>query len=80
MRDPQNDEIDQLLSDLHYGTPGPEWIEDMIAHYQQTGSYRPIDIYRLFGDITEGVSGDEPLEDILEAARQRREILKRIQP
>ena len=80
MWDPQQDEIDQLLSELLFETPGPEWLEDMIAHYQQTGAYRPEDLYRLLGDINEGVSGDEPLEDILNAALQRRENLKRCQP
>jgi hypothetical protein len=74
MWDPDQDEIDQLLSDWYYGTPGPEWLEDMIAHYQRNGFYRPEDLYRLFGDINEGVTvdPDESLEDFLKAALQRR--------
>jgi hypothetical protein len=73
MRDPQNDEIDRILSDWMYETPPPQWQLDMMEHYERTGTYRPEDIQRLCGDISEGVSigPDDSLEDILNAALQR---------
>jgi hypothetical protein len=70
MRDPGYDEIDQLLSDWLFETPGPDWLEDMIAHYRRTGYYRPEDLHRLLGDVNKGVSGDEALEEILQNAQQ----------
>ena len=76
MWNPEQGEIDRLLSDRHYGTPGPQWIEDMIAHYRRHGFYRAADLYRLCGDITQGVSGDESWEDILKMAHERAETLK----
>jgi len=72
MRDPQQAELDQALYELVFESPPPEWLEDMIDHYQRFGAYRPEDIQRLFGDITKGVTVDESLEDFLEAALKQR--------
>ncbi len=53
-----------------------------MAYHEQTGTYRPEDIYRVFGDVSDGVSigPDDSLEDVLNAALQRRERMKRCQP
>ena len=82
MRDPEDDEIDRMLSDWMYETAPPQWLLDMMAYHERTGTYRPEDIYRVFGDISEGVSigPDDSLEDVLNAALQRRERMKRCQP
>jgi hypothetical protein len=74
MRDPDDDEIDRMLSEWMYQTPPPQWLLDMMEYHERTGTYRPEDIHRVFGDPSEGVSfgPDDSLEDILNAALQRR--------
>jgi hypothetical protein len=52
---PQQEEIDQALRDLQRA-PSPAWVEDMISHYQRTGTYRPADLRRLLGDPNQVVS------------------------
>jgi hypothetical protein len=38
------------LDELLRNAPLPEWLREMQEHFQQTGTYRPEDLYRLLGD------------------------------
>lgn len=69
---PRPEDIDQALRDLQRA-PSPPWLEDMIAHFQRTGAYRPADLRRLLGDPSRGVSiGPETsTESLLAAALTR---------
>ena len=44
-------EIQDKLPEL----PPADWVTEMIAHYQRTGSYRPEDLRRLLGDPNRAV-------------------------
>ena len=38
--------------------PDPQWVEDMHAHYRETGTYRPSDLQRVLGDPLQSVQID----------------------
>jgi len=41
---------DQLLK-----APEPDWVRQMTEHFEKEGWYRPIDLWRLLGDPSEGI-------------------------
>jgi hypothetical protein len=48
-------ELQRRWEDLLARAQPPEWVRQMIEHYQRTGSFRPEDLRRLLGDPTKGV-------------------------
>jgi hypothetical protein len=61
------DEIKKSLRDLIENAPPPNWLVEMIEHYQRTGAFRPEDLRRLLGDPSKGVivSAETTIDDIL---------------
>jgi hypothetical protein len=51
----------------------PEWVKAMHAHYNQTGTYRAVDIQRVLGDPRKSVEGPVSVELAAAAARLRRD-------
>jgi hypothetical protein len=51
---------------------GPEWVESMQAHFQQTGYYRAKDLNRLLGDprVSVGISSDDGVKVVSLVAPQ----------
>ncbi len=62
-------EVQKLLDDL----PEADWIHDMRKHFAETGSYRPEDLIRLLGDIREGVTVGEDVDETIHLAFPRDE-------
>jgi hypothetical protein len=77
MSDPRIDEMNRVLSGLLFETPPPEWLVGMVEDYERTGTYRPENYLRVFGDITHGASvgPDEPLEEVLKRALAAKGVL-----
>jgi hypothetical protein len=48
----------------------PEWVKAMHAHYNETGTYRAVDIQRVLGDPRKSVEG--PVSGELAAASRTR--------
>ena len=50
----------------------PEWIRAMHAHYNETGTYRAVDVQRVLGDPRKSVEGPVSSE-LAAASRSRRD-------
>lgn len=48
-------DLQRDIQDLLHETPPPEWVREMVAHYQKTGAFRAEDLRRLLGDPLKGV-------------------------
>lgn len=72
MSTPGQAEIEQALKNLLNQPSPPKWLEEMIDHYRRTGTFRPEDLQRLFGDPSKGVTvgADTTIAGILSMQRK----------
>ncbi len=55
MSDRTTAELRRVFEEQMQQASPPEWIQEMIAHYRRTGTYRAKDLRRLLGDPKKGV-------------------------
>ena len=54
-------ELQRKLQELAQQLPPADWVREMVAHYQRTGTFRPQDLRRLLGDPNRAVEvGNHP--------------------
>jgi hypothetical protein len=64
-------DLERALEERLRQLPPPDWVRQMIDHYQRTGGYRARDLQRLLGDPTQGVEvgPDASLASCLESRK-----------
>jgi hypothetical protein len=55
MRKTHDPQVRKKYLELFQQAQPPKWVQDMLAHYWRTGSFRARDLRRLLGDPTKGV-------------------------
>jgi hypothetical protein len=53
---PTEREVPKALEQFALEAKPPDWVVDMHDHFNKTGSFRPVDVARVIGDQTKGVS------------------------